>query len=86
MIVWLWYGVKVHLKQTEYYKPLSGTEHNNAEIVQMKDNSGSNVELSACALSYVSQSVSNPGQTSGVEHSAVNEHAPKPEWKTPGHT
>ncbi len=73
----------------EYYKPSTMIEHNTADIadmVQVKDISGSNIELSAVAPSYVPQSVSKPGQTSEVAHAAVIEHDPKPEWKTPGHT
>ncbi len=73
----------------EYYKPSTVTEYNNADIVdivQVKDISGSNIELSACAPSYVPQSVSKLGQTSEVADSTVIEHDPKPERETPGHT
>ncbi len=48
MIAGLWYGVKVQLKQTEYYKPSIVTEHNTADItdiVQVRDISGSNIEV-----------------------------------------
>ncbi len=47
------------------------TEHNTADIadiVQVRDISGSNIELSACAPGYIPQSVSKPGQTSEVAH------------------
>ncbi len=72
----------------EYYKPATVAEHNTTDIidiVQVRDISVSNIELSACAPSYVPQSVSKPGQTSEVAHSTVIENDPKPEWKTPGH-
>ncbi len=87
--IWPWYGVKVHLRQTEYYKPSTVAEHNTTDItdiVQVRDIAGSNIELSACAPNYVRQSVSKPGQTSKVAYSTVIEHDPKPEWKTLGHT
>ncbi len=73
----------------EYYKPSTVIEYNTADIadiVRVRDISGSNIELRACVPSYVPQSVSKPGQTSEVAHSAVTEHDQKPEWKTPGHT
>ncbi len=65
----------------EYYKPSTVIEHNTADIadiVLVRDISGSNIELGACAPSYVPQSVSKPGQTSEVTHSAIIEHEPKP--------